>query len=110
MINLASDEYSAAINTDLLPDGTKYIKVVFQQEGKVIAVHAKRARGLMVRFISDNQITELDDLKKFEEDGYSFHTGRSSDDTFVFDRPKPDAKQKRKADPSSKEKNARRRR
>lgn len=96
LINLASDEYSSAIDKSLLPIGTQYVKVVFQQEGKVIAVHAKRARGLMVRYISDNQITNLDDVKKFDLEGYSFVEKRSDDCTLTFDRSKQDMSKKEK--------------
>lgn len=96
VINLASDEYSAAINPNLLPPNTNYVKVAFQQEGKVIAVHAKRARGLMVRYVAENQIIDLDHLKQFNVDGYIFVEDRSKDDMIVFDRPKPEAKAKGK--------------
>ena len=96
LINLASDEYSAVIDKTKLPDDTRYVKVIFRQEGKVIAVHAKKGRGLMCRYISENLITELNDLKKFDEDGYSYDTKGSDDDIFVFDRPKPATTKKRK--------------
>lgn len=96
LINLASDEYAAAIDLELLPKDTNYIKVAFFQEGKVIAVHAKRARGLMCRYIAENQITDLDDVKKFDFDGYSFVKERSDETTFVFDRPKAESGKKRK--------------
>mmetsp|Transcript_23340 Transcript_23340/g.26587 ORF Transcript_23340/g.26587 Transcript_23340/m.26587 type:complete len:320 (+) Transcript_23340:459-1418(+) len=97
LINLASDEYSAAVDSQLLPEGTKYVKVVFQQEGRVIAVHAKRARGLMARYIAENKLTELEDVKSFDDDGYSFIQDRSDDNSLVFDRPKSESKPKRKA-------------
>ena len=96
LVNLASDEYSAAIDTDLLPSGSKFVKIVFRQEGRVIAVHAKRARGLMVRYIAENQITNLDQVKQFNEDGYTFvvesspssSSSCSDDSILTFDRPK----------------------
>ena len=104
LINLASDEYSAAINCDLLPDDAKFIKIVFQQEGRVIAVHAKRARGLMARFIADNDVVDLESLQNFDVDGYSFQEDKSNDEMLVFDRPKPKPEkkvQKRKIKSSS---------
>lgn len=92
LVNLASDEYAAAVDGAALPDGTRYVKVVFQQEGRVIAVHAKRARGRMVRYLSKNVISDVDGIKAFSEDGYGFVEGRSSPDKLVFDRPKPPPK------------------
>lgn len=54
LLNLASDEYSAAVDSKSLPTGTQYIRIVFRQEGRVIAVHAKRARGMqMCGVVSD---------------------------------------------------------
>ena len=42
---LASDEYSAAVDVENLPESSQFVKVVFWEEGRVIAVHAKCARG-----------------------------------------------------------------
>ena len=88
LLNLASDEYSAAVNVDELPEGAEFVKVVFWQEGRTIALHAKRARGLMVRFLAENQVETLDDLKDFAEEGYTFQPDASSELSIVFDRPK----------------------
>ena len=86
--NLASDEYSAAIDPLSLPKGTAYVKVVFQQEGRVISVHAKRARGLMVRYIAENQVEDIEGMRRFDSEGYRFVKGRSEENHLVFDRPK----------------------
>eukprot|EP00566_Odontella_aurita_P019965 CAMPEP_0113536272 /NCGR_PEP_ID=MMETSP0015_2-20120614/6161_1 /TAXON_ID=2838 /ORGANISM="Odontella" /LENGTH=291 /DNA_ID=CAMNT_0000435603 /DNA_START=56 /DNA_END=931 /DNA_ORIENTATION=- /assembly_acc=CAM_ASM_000160 len=91
LLNLASDEYSAAVDSKSLPEGTQFVKVVFQQEGRVIAVHAKRARGLMVRFVAENNIREIESVKLFNAEGYKFVKGRSSDCCLVFDRKKQPA-------------------
>ena len=83
---------------DLLTSST------FQQEGRVIAVHAKRARGLMARYIAENDVVDLESLQNFNADGYSFQEDRSNDEMLVFDRlkPKPENKvQKRKTESSS---------
>ena len=45
LLNLASDEYSAAVDVENLPESSQFVKVVFWEEGRVIAVHAKCARG-----------------------------------------------------------------
>jgi cytoplasmic iron level regulating protein YaaA (DUF328/UPF0246 family) len=88
LINLASDEYSAAIDDALLGDGCNVLKISFQEEGKVVAVHAKRARGLMCRFIAENELEEPDGIKKFDWEGYKFVESTSDNSCFVFNRSK----------------------
>jgi cytoplasmic iron level regulating protein YaaA (DUF328/UPF0246 family) len=88
LLNLASDEYSAAVDPGALPEGTKYIKVVFWEEGRVVSVHAKRARGLMARFLAENKSSDLKDVQKFAEEGYGFVKSKSDETTLVFDRRK----------------------
>jgi cytoplasmic iron level regulating protein YaaA (DUF328/UPF0246 family) len=106
VLNLASDEYSSAVDPislclPLPDDKTRttvtWVKVVFQQEGKVVSVHAKRARGLMARYVADCRAASLEDVKQFNVEGYSLVTTKSSSDdnstlTLIFDRkkqPKP---------------------
>jgi len=104
VLNLASDEYSSAVHVpDLLEIEVKYIKAVFQQEGRVIAVHAKRARGLMVRYLATNQISIMEGIQQFNEEGYSYIPSRSTDEILVFDRKKPPPKAK--SPPKKKKKN-----
>ena len=89
LVNLASDEYAATIDADeLLNHNCRFIKIAFQQEGKVIAVHAKRARGLMVRYISENQLEDVDGIRQFDLDGYGFCEDKSNGNVIVFDRRK----------------------
>lgn len=88
LINLASDEYSAAIDNALLGDGCRILKISFQEEGKVVAVHAKRARGLMCRFIAENELEEPDGIKKFDWEGYKFVESSSDNSCYVFNRSK----------------------
>ncbi len=102
LLNVASDEYSAAVDATGLPEGTKFIKAVFQQEGRVIAVHAKRARGLMVRYLSENGVKDVDGILGFDAEGWRYVKSKSTDDSIVFDRPKPAAKPKKKAPAKSK--------
>lgn len=89
LLNLASDEYAAAVDGDAL--AASLVKVVFQQEGKVIAVHAKKARGMMVRFLAEGHVTTLAGVREFREEGYAFVAARSSQHTLVFDRKKQQA-------------------
>jgi uncharacterized protein len=68
IVNLASDEYSAAVDWP----ASQVVKVVFRHAGRVLAVHAKRARGLMVRYMAEHNITTIEGLANFNLEGYSF--------------------------------------
>lgn len=111
LLNLASDEYSAAVDSESLPEGTQFIKVVFRQEGRVIAVHAKRARGLMARHVAETKAESLEDVKSFNMEGYAFKEDESDETTLVFDRKKQQAAKKRAANtnPTAAKKHAKRR-
>ena len=89
LINLASDEYFKSVNTKKL-DGSM-IKPVFldQKNGKykVISFYAKKARGLMSRFIIQNKLTRTEQLPDFNLDGYQFDESQSKENEFVFTRP-----------------------
>jgi uncharacterized protein len=102
LLNLASEEYSCAVDvTKLSSCGTHCLKAVFQEEGRVVSVHAKRARGLMARYMAENDVSSIDGIKMFAEEGYAFVESRSDDTTLVFDRKKQVAA-KRRATASSK--------
>ncbi|MEL6880016.1 MAG: peroxide stress protein YaaA, partial [Cyanobacteria bacterium J06607_10] len=53
---------------------------------KVVAIHAKRARGLMVDFVIRNRIENPELMKGFDRDGYYFNADLSEADTWVFCR------------------------
>lgn len=88
LINLASKEYSSAINLDKI--NGKIITPVFKDyKGgiyKVVTIYAKRARGLMSRFIIENNITSVNELKEFDTEGYSYNEDLSTDWEWVFTR------------------------
>ena len=88
LINLASEEYSTTIDPTLLPSDIKVVKVVFQQEGRVISTHAKRARGLMARYLADVNATTVEHVQGFQLEGYTFVNSKSDDTTLVFNRKK----------------------
>lgn len=89
MVNLASDEYAAAVDQmKLEKEDCTFVKVAFQQEGKVIAIHAKKARGLMVKYISENKLESVEGIQQFDLEGYRFCEDRSDETTIVFDRSK----------------------
>lgn len=86
LINLASKEYSSAINLNKIK--ARVITPVFKdyKRGayKVITIYAKRARGLMSRFIIQNGIVMPGELKEFNEEGYCYKEHMSTDDEWVF--------------------------
>jgi len=74
IVNLASDEYSAAVDVPT----RRMVKVVFKHGGRTIAVHAKRARGLMVRYMATNVVESLDQLLDFDLESYTFRPNEST--------------------------------
>jgi len=88
LVNLASNEYFKVIKPKLLK--AEIITPVFKdyKDGKlkVISFFAKKARGLMVRYIVDNNIENVTDLKGFDSDGYAFDSNLSSNNELVFTR------------------------
>ncbi|MDG6895812.1 peroxide stress protein YaaA [Volucribacter amazonae] len=88
LVNLASDEYYKAVKPALLT--AKIIKPVFldNKNGKykVISFYAKKARGLMCRYIIQNRLTEVEQLKDFDLGGYWFDATQSSQTEWVFKR------------------------
>lgn len=88
LVNLASDEYYGAIKTEKLQ--ATVIKPVFLDEKngrfKQISFYAKKARGMMVRFILETQPTKIEQLKTFNDGGYWFDEEASSSTEFVFKR------------------------
>ena len=89
IINLASKEYSKAIEKYLQP-GDTYITCVFGElsGSKVVqkGVYAKMARGEMVRYLASAQATEPEQIKQFTWSDYAFDEERSTDTSFVFVR------------------------
>jgi len=88
VLNLASNEYFKAIDSKVVKTDiyTANFKQLKNGEYKTIAIFSKKARGMMTRFIIDNNITDINDLKSFNYDGYLFHESLSSKKEFVFTR------------------------
>lgn len=88
IINLASNEYFKSVNKKKLK--AEIITPVFKDlkngHYKVISFFAKKARGLMTRFIIQNQITNPEHLKAFNSDGYVFNPHLSKNQELVFTR------------------------
>lgn len=88
LINLASDEYFNAIKPQYLQ--AQIIKPIFLDEKngkfKQISFYAKKARGMMVRFMLENQPSNVEQLKAFNYGGYWFDPDSSTETEFVFKR------------------------
>jgi cytoplasmic iron level regulating protein YaaA (DUF328/UPF0246 family) len=88
LLNLASEEYFKVLQPREL--GCPVISPVFQdaKDGKykIISFYAKRARGLMARYVVENRLTDPADLKGFNLDGYKYYAADSKLDKPVFRR------------------------
>ncbi len=88
IINLASNEYFGAVDvknvnaTIITPD----FKELRDGKLKVISFFAKKARGLMARYILENDINDIEGLKKFNVDGYAFSESDSKGNNLIFTR------------------------
>ena len=87
-LNLASKEYIKAIDTKVLktPMITANFKQLKDGNYKIIAIFSKRARGLMTRYIIDNNINSIEGIKGFNSDGYLFTESLSSSNELIFTR------------------------
>jgi len=87
-LNLASKEYIKAIDTKVLktPMITANFKQLKDGNYKTIAIFSKRARGLMTRYIIDNNINSIEGIKGFNSDGYLFTESLSSSNELIFTR------------------------
>jgi hypothetical protein len=88
LVNLASSEYFKAIPKKILkvPMVTPAFKDFKNGEYKTIMTFAKKARGLMVRYIIDNNIKTIEELKGFDINRYRFSEKLSSENDLVFTR------------------------
>jgi len=88
LINLASNEYFSAIDTRKLK--ARIITPAFKEykngQYQMVSFYAKRARGLMSRFIIQNQISDPEEIKAFTEEGYYFNNQLSKGDNWLFTR------------------------
>jgi uncharacterized protein len=87
-VNLASNEYFSAVDIKALkvPVITPEFKDFKDGKLKMISFFAKKARGMMVRYIIDTGAETLDDLKGFHYEGYGFDANLSKGNTLVFTR------------------------
>jgi cytoplasmic iron level regulating protein YaaA (DUF328/UPF0246 family) len=87
-LNLASQEYFSAIDVKSLKVPVITVEFKDYKDGKlkVISFFAKKARGLMVRYILDSNVETIEGLKGFNYEGYGFDANLSSETTLVFTR------------------------
>jgi len=88
LVNLASNEYYKSVKTAKLK--AKIITPIFKEakgdQYKVIAIFAKKARGLMSRFIIQNRIENPEEIKLFDAAGYFYNEALSTETEFIFTR------------------------
>ncbi len=88
VVNLASQEYFKSVKPKLLK--APVIECVFEDwkngQWKVISFHAKRARGLMARYIVEHQLTKVSQLQDFDVEGYAWDESASSAGKLVYRR------------------------
>ena len=91
LVNLASNEYFKSVKPKKL-DGS-LLNINFKEtkgdKTRVIAIFAKRARGMMTDFILRNRIEKADDIKDFGASGYRYAEELSTENNWVFERPQP---------------------
>lgn len=88
LINLASNEYFKSVrpkelNAEIITPAFKEFK---NGDYKMIGIYAKKARGLLSRYIILNKLNDPEDIKSFSEDGYRFNKKLSKDNNWVFTR------------------------
>ena len=86
LVNLASTEYFSAVKPKALEG--EIIEPVFKDfkngQYKIISFYAKKARGLMARYIIQHKVSEVAQLKQFDTAGYRFSEEQSAGNKLVF--------------------------
>jgi len=92
LLNLASNEYFSAVKRSALK--ARVINVDFKDfkngQYKIISFYAKKARGMMSRFVIEQRISDPEQLKQFDVQGYYYSAEQSKADHLVFLRDQPD--------------------
>jgi cytoplasmic iron level regulating protein YaaA (DUF328/UPF0246 family) len=88
LINLASNEYFKSVQAESFPYGI--ITPVFKESDgtgfRNVTIYAKKARGMMLRFIIQNRINNPEYIKAFDLDGYYFNNDLSNPNEWLFCR------------------------
>nr|WP_330409359.1 peroxide stress protein YaaA [Clostridioides difficile] len=87
IVNLSSNEYSKSIEK-FIKDSDTYITCTFKvnKNGifKVESTQAKKARGMMAKYIVKNRIRDIEELKKFNLEGYKYQENLSNNSEYIF--------------------------
>lgn len=88
LINLASNEYFKAVNQKILTANiiTPQFKDWKNGQYKIISFYAKKARGLMARYIIQNKLSKIEQLKNFDIAGYQYNQDLTQGNDLVFTR------------------------
>ncbi|WP_055071443.1 peroxide stress protein YaaA [Clostridium massiliamazoniense] len=86
IVNLASEEYSKVINLKEFDVITPIFKERRGGSFKIVTVYAKKARGMMVRYMAENRVETVDELKEFTMGGYRYNELLSKGNELVFTR------------------------
>jgi cytoplasmic iron level regulating protein YaaA (DUF328/UPF0246 family) len=88
VLNLASQEYFAAVKGRL--KDLRVIEVDFREPGpdgpRFVSFSAKRARGMMARWLCEHHVTDIEAMRGFDSDGYRYDAGASDPDHWRFTR------------------------
>ena len=88
IINLASTEYFKVIRPNLLKN--RIITPIFKEfkngQFTTVMMYAKHARGAMTRYLIENQLSDVEELKLYDVDGYQYNDLQSTADEWVFIR------------------------
>ncbi|KQN93432.1 hypothetical protein ASE95_00245 [Sphingomonas sp. Leaf231] len=86
VLNLASQEYWEAVSGKL-PDDVRVLAVDFREvDGRFVSFHAKKARGMMARYLIEHHVADLDGMKAFDTAGYRFDADASDEARWSFRR------------------------
>jgi cytoplasmic iron level regulating protein YaaA (DUF328/UPF0246 family) len=88
LINLASNEYFKSVRAEKLKGNiiTPEFKEFHNNKYRIISFYAKKARGLMSRYIIDHEISDPEAIKDFNIEGYRYNDSLSSGNNWVFSR------------------------
>ena len=91
VLNLASNEYFKSVDKKALK--ARVVTVSFKEEKdgqlRALMVYAKKARGMLARWVIENRVSDPADLVKFDVAGYRFEPDASTDGNLLFTRPQP---------------------
>ena len=85
VLNLASQEYFASVD-GRLSEATRIVDVDFRDGDRFVSFYAKKARGMMARWLVEHRITDINAMKGFDSEGYAFDADSSEPNRWRFVR------------------------